>query len=260
MRIVLRKATVAQDAPRQFEPTHQRIDILLHRPQRRIDQREAERITTADFHAAPTLGIQTHQTDCKAMTKRQRKRFGIAACRLEYHLHVWAIKAIARFDIGVGLEQIAGKRPLARHHVFQAVPHIPQRRFPRQSVRCAVCRIHRHIRGRMICEITADTGQVMHWLDTGCAQLRLVANTGMQQDVRRMEGAGTQHNFTTCAQDPHAVTGLQFDRHCLAVLDQHPSNQRAGHHRQILPVHDWPQVGADSRYPPPRSIVPWRKP
>ena len=48
----------------------------------------------------------------------------------------------------------------------------------------------------MIGEIAADAAELMLWCDTCCFQLGAVADAGMQQNMRRVKGAGTEHDFT----------------------------------------------------------------
>ncbi len=168
---------------------------------------------------------------------------------------VIAVSGRATIDLEVGLgdglialDETAGRSPGARHRPGS-------RRLPFLDAGREFLVGHAtdaRLLSRMVCdddvdvvlEVLADAGQIVDHLDAGPCEFVRRSDARQQQELRRVDGAGAEHDFGRGIGLLHLAQPQILDTDGAAVLDQQARRQYAGGQRQVRPVQDRAHEGA----------------
>ena len=90
----------------------------------------------------------------------------------------------------------------------------------------------------MVLQVLAHAWQIGHLCDAVLCQRLLGSHARQQQQLRRIDGAAAQHDFTLGLDALAFAFALDLDPHGLFAREQDARDMGAGEHGQIRPVHD----------------------
>ncbi|HET9481616.1 MAG TPA: GMC family oxidoreductase N-terminal domain-containing protein, partial [Candidatus Polarisedimenticolia bacterium] len=100
--------------------------------------------------------------------------------------------------------------------------------------------------GRMVPQLRADAGQVAAHLDSERFEVGGRADPGAQQDPRRGDGAGREHNPPAMDLLARSLAG-QLDPHRAPIVEQYPPDRAVGLNREVRPAAGRPQIAERRR-------------
>ena len=156
----------------------------------RIDQRRSERIGTGERDAAAALRPQEADVAGEAGASMALAAVIVGQCHAEMQLDVGDV------EVGPGLLQEAAALGEIRGHGTAAFATVladsAQQRnaFKRDAVEVRIIRQIAEHEIRVVLQILADAGQVMHAGNAVLAERSAIADAGQHQKLRRLERAG----------------------------------------------------------------------
>ncbi len=156
----------------------------------------------------------------------------------------------SRAQEGVGLEHVAREWPAPRDGILQQVPGAARRRTQRYAVRLAVLHLHDDAGCKMVVIVRADARQMMLDVDAVRLERRSVANPGEHQNLRRLNGAGRDHDLAASAHTLAFAADLDFDSRRAPVLDEDPRHERLREDFEVRARACGAQVGDRGRIAP----------
>ena len=138
------------------------------------------------------------------------------------------------FEEASGLGEIAGDHATPLAAISTDLLHQPRAPGERKSDQIETARGEAEDEVGMVLKILADAGRIEDDFDAGLAQMRRRTNARQHQDLRRLQRAGAEDDFTAGAQLADSVILLVFDADGAAALEQNFSHARAAFDPQII--------------------------
>jgi len=99
-------------------------------------------------------------------------------------------------------------------------------------------------RFEVILEVLANTREILHHVDPELAQFLSVTHSRELKQLRRVERSSAEDDLPSPDYGSAAPPRGDFDANGARALEDHPANERTGHHFQVLPAEDGLDVRA----------------
>src|SRR5215471_19708324 len=99
----------------------------------------------------------------------------------------------------------------------------------------------------MVLEILPDARQMLDYGNPEATEFGLIADTGLHQYLRRVDGAERQDDFVTRANTMISAVVENLDSRNPQMLKGQPRHQRVCENRQIRLVHHREGIGTENR-------------
>ena len=175
--------------------------------------------------------------------------------RHEVDLEVGPVEVAARPHIAAAVDDAAGQHTLAAEQVAERLDGEARQAPHRQCEAGPAAVGGHHDDAGMVLEVAADPRQCDARRDAVSDQHRRVADPRQHQDLRRIDCAGTEHDFPARADRAYLIALPHLDPHGAAILDRHLQHRRVSHQRQVRPVDDGIEEGARAAQPLAAALV-----
>lgn len=183
----------AQDAPRELDAAHQRVDVGLRAQVAAVEDDGRGRVGAAQLDAAARVRVQKARVDRQAVACGRVAADVADQRRQHVELHVGAARTV-----GVGkaaaLDDVGREQPAAKREPLRAVhERAPAAILAEQADRFSRATVDRHF--EVVLVVLADAGQVLDDADAHRLQRRAGADARQQQQLGRRERAGGEDHF-----------------------------------------------------------------
>ncbi len=241
-----RQRVLGHDRAHRLDAAHHAFHIVRMLQEARVDQRRAARVRIAQTDGAAALRAQN--ADMAGVTVAHAEH-PVQTVVVEFgggqmQLQVRALLLRPRFNKAAGLRHVGGQLATA---FGEEIPHrlgAGERQLPGahgEGVAAPVAVDHQHV--RVVLQVAADAGQLVHRVDTVAFQFLRIADPGQLQQLRRVDGAAGQDHLAGL-DGVHAALVLHLHTGGAFAVEADPVHQGPGHHRQVVPFHGRVQIAA----------------
>ncbi len=214
-----------------------------------MDQpRLGRRVRRGQGQPPPALGLQQGDVEREAVPERDRAVL-VHVFGAEDQLQVGLLQAGLRADETAAFHRVGGEGALALEQVLERRGQHPRQRAPGEAIEAGSgARVAEH-GVLVVLQVLADTRQVADHLDALAIQVLRRTDPRQQQELGRIDGAGSDDHLAHGGQLLGAALARDLDAGRSPGLHQHPAGQGAGDHRQVGPMGHRLQEGARRGHP-----------